>query len=231
MSFIKRFIDVIRANINELIDKAEHPVKMLEQLIRDMEDNYKKAKVKTAQVMGELRVIENRLAKAKDLEKAWKDRAMLALREDREDLAKEALLKRRSASQDQAFLQQELIKQKEAAETLQKGLKALELKIEEAKKKRAILATKVRRAQVQKELREVITGIDDEGLIKAFDDMEERIELMEAQGDALKELEGISAEQQLQALEADHELQKELKALKAEMGILPSEDMDEPEKD
>ena len=229
MGIFDRLSTLLRSNINDLISSAENPEKMLNQILVDMRSQLAKAKQQVAAAIAD----EKRLRDQTDAERRqaedWEKRAMLAVQEGRDDLAKQALV--RQGEHHQHAEQLELTWQAHQAETekLKTSLRDLNDKIEEAKRKKNLLLARQRRAQAQKRIAETMSSLSEKSAFEAFARMEERIEQNERQIKASAE---IDEEFQGDRLAKDFkQLEKsagtmtadmQLLALKQKMGMLPS---------
>ena len=229
MGIFDRLSTLLRSNINDLISSAENPEKMLNQILVDMRSQLAKAKQQVAAAIAD----EKRLRDQADAERRqaedWEKRAMLAVQEGRDDLAKQALV--RQGEHHQHAEQLELTWQAHQAETekLKASLRDLNDKIEEAKRKKNLLLARQRRAQAQKRIAETMSSLSEKSAFEAFARMEERIEQNERQIKASAE---IDEEFQGDRLAKDFkQLEKgagtvsadmQLLALKQKMGMLPS---------
>jgi len=224
MGIFDRLSTLIRSNINELISRAENPEKMLNQLIVDMRTQLAKAKQQVAAAIAD----EKRLASQVDQEKKsagdWERRAVLAVQEGRDDLAKQALL--RHAEHMQAAVQLDETWRKHAAETesLKNSLRTLNDKIEEAKRKKNILIARQRRAEAQQRIHETMSSMSDKSAFETFERMSERIEQNErkalASAELSEELEGDQLQRQFSQLEYKADADTQLLALKQKMGLI-----------
>lgn len=223
MGFFDRLSTMIRSNLNDLISRAENPEKMLNQLILDMRSQLAKAKQQVASAIAD----EKRLAVQADQEKKladeWEKRAELAVREGRDDLAKQALLRYNEHVQGAVQLQETWVKHREETEKLKLSLRQLNDKIEEAKRKKNILIARAKRAEAHKRIQETMSSMSDKSAFETFDRMAEQIEHEErkliAAAEVNEDLSGDSLIQQFQSLEkADADQQ--LAALKQRLGLL-----------
>jgi phage shock protein A len=229
MGIFDRLSTLLRSNINDLISSAENPEKMLNQILVDMRSQLAKAKQQVAAAIAD----EKRLRDQADAERRqaddWEKRAMLAVQEGRDDLAKQALV--RQGEHATHAEQLEVTWQAHQAETekLKASLRDLNDKIEEAKRKKNLLLARQRRAQAQKRIAETMSSLSEKSAFEAFARMEERIEQNERQIKASAE---IDEEFQGDRLAKDFkQLEKsagtmtadmQLLALKQKMGMLPS---------
>src|SRR5690606_30583720 len=188
MGIFARLARLIKSNINDLISRSEDPEKMLHQIIIDMNNQLLEAKKQVAASIAD----EKRLAKQVEAEQAraveWEKRAMMAVRAGDDGLAREALTRKgeHDALAEQYRIQWQ--KQKQAVDQLKLALRALNGKIEEAKRKKALLIARKKRAEAQKAIQETLSGIKNASAFEAFDRMESRIHQMEAEAEAAAEL-------------------------------------------
>lgn len=226
---------MIKSNLNDLISRAEDPEKMLNQIILDMRDQLAKAKREVAGAIADERKLKRQVDEATKQMKAWERRAVLAVQEGRDDMAKQALVRHEEQAEHVAAFQKSWEAQKQETENLKASLRQLHEKIEEAKRKRNLLIAKQKRAQAQKRIHETMSGLSDTSAFEAFNRMAERIEEDErrnlAQAEVNEALSGDTLEQEFVRLEAGTattDLDDKLLALKAKMGLLASGEPEAP---
>lgn len=232
MSIFQKISTLFRSNINDLIARAENPEKMLNQIILDMRDQLSTAKREVAAAIADERKlraqVEGEVKQARD----WEKRAMLAVKEGRDDLAKQALLRQQEHADRGGALRDTWEAQASETEKLKGSLKQLNDRIEEAKRKRNLLIAKQKRAQAQKRIHETMSGLSDTSAFEAFDRMAERIEESErrtlAAAEVSESLTGDTLEDQFAQLEEGDQSEDRLIALKREMGLLPDSTGPEP---
>ena len=139
MGIFSKFSTLLKSNINDLISRAENPEKMLNQLITDMRGQLDKARQQVAQAIADEKKLEADAAAMKKQAEDWERRAMLAVQEGRDDLAKQALMRYNEALQGAQALHETWLKSKQETEALKHSLRQLNDKIEEAKRKKNIL--------------------------------------------------------------------------------------------
>jgi len=229
MGIFDRFASLVKSNINDLISSAENPEKMLNQIIVDMRDQLVKAKQQVAAAIAD----EKRLRDQADAEYKqsadWEQKAMLAIQQGRDDLAKQALVRQSEhgvhAQQLEATWQTHQLE----TEKLKNALRDLNDKIEEAKRKKNLLLARQRRAQAQKRIQETMSGLSEKSAFEAFARMEEKIEqnerLLKASSEIDEEVTGDRLQHDFKQLERSAGSQgadAQLLALKQKMGLLPS---------
>jgi phage shock protein A len=214
MGIWDRISTLLRSNVNDLISRAENPEKMLNQLIVDMRSQLAKAKQQVASAIADEKRLAAQAEQEKKLAEEWEKRAELAVRENRDDLAKQALLRYNEHVQGAVQLQETWVKHREETEKLKASLRQLNDKIEEAKRKKNILIARAKRAEAHKRIQETMSSMSDKS---AFETFEQR--KLIAAAEVNEDLSGDSLKQQFQSLEkADADQQ--LLALKQRMGVL-----------
>ncbi|HYV96451.1 MAG TPA: PspA/IM30 family protein [Gemmatimonadaceae bacterium] len=227
MGIFDRLATLIKSNINDLISRAEDPERMLNQIVTDMRDQLTKAKQQVAAAIAD----EKRLRDQADAEikqaADWEKRAMLAVQEGRDDLAKQALVRQQEHTAHGQQLDQTWQMHKAETEKLKNSLRDLNDKIEEAKRKKNLLLARQRRAEAQKRIAQTMGSMDEKSAFEAFARMEERIDHNERtlaatveineefSGDRLKQ-DFKQLERQAGGLSAD----AALLALKQKMGLI-----------
>ena len=229
MGIFDRLATLLKSNINDLISRSENPEKMLNQIVADMRDQLAKAKQQVAAAIAD----EKRLRDQADAElkqsEDWEKRAMLAVQESRDDLAKQALMRQ----QEHMSHGQQLMATWEAhrleTEKLKNSLRDLNDKIEEAKRKKNLLLARQRRAEAQKRIAATMGSMDEKSAFEAFQRMEERIDHNERTLKATVEInEEFSGDKlagefkQLERSAGGLSADQALLALKQKMGLLGS---------
>ena len=220
MGIFARIAQLIKSNLNDLISRSEDPEKMLNQVVLDMNNQLVEAKKQVATTIAD----EKRLAKQAEQEASnaseWERRAMMALRAGNEELAKEALNRKREHDELAKTFQDQWQKQKAAVEQLKRALRALNDKIEEAKRKKNVLVARKKRAEAQKSIQETMHGLRDQSAFETFDRMGAEAE---AQSELAEEYSGDQLASQFSKLEQTHSADEDLMALKRKMGLAPAE--------
>jgi phage shock protein A len=228
MGIFEKLSRVLRSNINDLISRAENPEKMLNQIILDMRDQLAKAKREVAAAIADERKLRQQLDDEAKQARDWEQRAMLAVREGRDDLAKQALMRTQEHAERATSIEQTWRAQASETEKLKASLRQLNEKIEEAKRKRNLLIAKQKRAQAQRRIHETMSGLSDASAFDAFNRMAEKIEESERRTIALTEVDealhlpDVEREfLQLEASKGGADMDDRLVALKQQMGVLP----------
>ena len=235
MSIFTKLSTVIKSNINDLISRAENPEKMLNQIILDMRDQLAKAKRQVAAAIADERKLRASLDGEVKQMRQWEHRAMLAVKEGRDELAKQALVRQQEHAERAASLDGTWKAQAAETEKLKGSLRQLNDKIEEAKRKRNLLVAKQRRAQAQRRIHETMSGLSSTSAFDAFNRMAEKIEEQERESLAHQEVtEALgpgTLEEDFNALESGSEgvgVEDRLLVLKQEMGLIVAPDVEEP---
>jgi phage shock protein A len=226
MGIFDRLSALLRSNINDLISRAENPEKMLNQLIVDMKTQLAKAKQQVASAIADEKKLQSDAEGMKKQAEDWERRAMLAVQEGRDDLAKQALGRYNEHLQGAQQLHETWLRQKAETEQLKLSLRQLNDKIEEAKRKKNILIARAKRAEAQQRIQETMSGLSDKSAFESFERMAEKIEASERKAIAAAELnEEVSGDRlirQFEALEYKGSSDQQLLELKTKMGLLPA---------
>ncbi len=229
MGIFDRLSALFSSNINDLISRAEDPEKMLTQILVDMRGQLVKAKQQVASAIAD----EKRLRDQADAEykqaQDWERRAMLAVQEGRDDMAKQALVRHGEHLSHGQQLEQTWQSHKVETDKLKNQLRDLNDKIEEAKRKKNLLVARQRRAQAQQRIAETMSSLSEKSAFEAFARMEERIETNERQIAASaqidEEFSGDTLQRDFKQLEKGAgtvSVDSQLLALKQKMGMLPA---------
>jgi phage shock protein A len=232
MGIFARLATLIKSNLNDLISRSEDPEKMLNQVVLDMNNQLVEAKKQVASSIAD----EKKLAKQYEQEMAhaaeWERRAMMALRAGNEELAKEALARKKEHDQLAQTFQDQWTKQKNSVDQLKKALRMLNDKIEEAKRKKNVLIARKKRAEAQKAIQETMHGLKDQSAFETFERMAGKIDQLEAEAEAASEIQeeytGDLLANKFQNLERSAGADDDLAALKRKMGLAPPEEAPAP---
>lgn len=215
MGIFTRFRDIASANINAMLDKAEDPEKLVRLMIREMEDTLIDIKASCAGVMADGKKVERQLDEVKSRISYWEEKAPLAVSKGRDDLAREALVEKRRSVERAEILEQELIEYNALIEAYQDDIGQLEDKLRGAKEKQRMLVQRHIHASRKRRAQEDIRRIDSSEAVIEFEDLESRIERMEAEADLVNYGTRPSLREELENLGMDEEIEKELEALKS----------------
>ena len=211
MSIFTRFKDIVNSNINSLLDKAEDPEKMLRLMIGEMEDTVIDLKTTTAARMAEAIRSEKKVDEAKATVERWQGRAELAIEKGKDDLAREALIEKKHAQEAYERALENISSLKKSVEEGKEEIRTLEDKIKAAKAKLTTLQREQERAQERRD--------SSVNLNARFEEMENRINRMNAYNDLSKKSEEKSAEAKFSEMEKNEAIEAEIERIKKEKGI------------
>ncbi len=217
MGLFDRISRLARANLNDMVSKAEDPEKILDQAIIDMSEDLVQLRQAVAQSIATQKRSQQQYNQNQSQANQWQSRAQLALQKGDENLAREALQRKKSYLETANTIKATLDQQTGQVDTLKKNLISLESKISEAKTKKNMLKARAQAAKANEQLQGMIGGINPSGATAAFERMEEKVLQMEARSQAAHELTGSSLDEQFAALEAGSDVDDELAAMKAQL--------------
>jgi len=199
MGIVSRFVNVLRAYSNSFLDKAEDPEKMLQQMITDLEEQKRQAK----QQMTEALALQKRLERDTEKEQTeagkWEQKAILAVQNGKDDLAKEALVRKKEHERRALEFEKQLAHHKQNADVLRDGYQKLEDKVDEIKRKKGLLLAKQKQAAAQEKIYQTIEGFGNStGALDTIERMEDKIEEQQSRAEAYQE---ISMDSDKEALE------------------------------
>tara|TARA_Y100001968_G_C19351104_1_gene714681 strand:+ start:150 stop:950 length:801 start_codon:yes stop_codon:yes gene_type:complete len=230
MGFFDRLSRLLRSNLNDLVSKAEDPVKILDQSVSDMQADLVKLRQAVAMAIASQNRLKNQAEQAESQSKTWYERAELALRKGEEALAKEALTRRKAFQESFSSVNNQFNNQQDQVEKLKRSLIALEGKIAEARTKKDMLKARAQAAKAQQQLQSAVGNVGTNSAMAAFERMEDKVQALEASGQAAAELAGADLESKFVELEGGDDIDNELNALRAslksgvEVVALPSVD-------
>uniref|UniRef100_A0A1J3IT66 Membrane-associated protein VIPP1, chloroplastic n=2 Tax=Noccaea caerulescens TaxID=107243 RepID=A0A1J3IT66_NOCCA len=201
MNLFERFSRVVKSYANALISSFEDPEKILEQTVIEMNSDLTKMRQATAQVLASQKQLENKYKASQQSSDDWYKRAQLALAKGDENLAREALKRRKSFADNATALKTQLDQQKGVVDNLVSNTRLLESKIQEAKAKKDTLLARARTAKTATKVQEMIGTVNTSGALSAFEKMEEKVMAMESEADALTQIGTDELEGKFQMLE------------------------------
>ncbi|EAW36708.1 PspA/IM30 family protein [Lyngbya sp. PCC 8106] len=217
MGLFDRISRVVRSNLNDMVSKAEDPEKILEQTLIEMQEDLVQLRQAVAQAIASQKRSQQQYNQSQSQSNQWLSRAQLALQKGDENLAREALQRKKSYEEQANTVKLTLDQQTAQVDTLKRNLIQLESKISEAKTKKNMLKARAQAAKANEQLQGMLGGIDASGGMAAFERMEEKVLQMEARSQAVGELAGADLDSQFKALEAGSGVDDELEALKVQM--------------
>lgn len=219
MAIFSRLSDLLKANINDLIDKAEDPEKMVKQIIIDMEEQLQNAVQGLGSVMASERQVLKQLEEAQSQSKIWECRAKSALKASNEELAKQAVESKLKADASVKQYQKMHDDMSSQLKVLREQVDILKEKLNEARNRQSMLVARDKVADARKEVSKAVGDLDSSGAFAKMDKMERKIAEKEAQADAAFEVSGIDAEKNdpFADMEKEKDAKDELARLKEEL--------------
>ena len=215
MCLLDRMSRLVRSNLNDRLERAEDPEKMLRRRLVDMNDQRIQAKTQVAAAIAEERRVQQRADEAQKQADEWQRRAELAIEKGDDELAKQALQRRNTYAQTAAGLQEQLQAYSAQVQALRDGMRQLDDKIGEAEAKKELLIARSRSAKAQETMHRTLSGIRGSGTMGEFDRLEQRVQEQEARASAYTDLSTDSLDDKFAALEQESDLDRQLRELKA----------------
>jgi phage shock protein A len=217
MGILDRVSQLVRANVNDMLDRAEDPEKMITQILRDMQENIGEARQAVASMIAQEKELEIDLAQTRKLASEWQSKAERAVTAGKDDLAREALRRKKDNEENATVYQQQLTVQEQAVEKLKQQLQALEAKYQSTLSQRDSMITRQRRAEAQRKVAGQLQTFSPMDPSADLERMERKIRSSEAQAAAQIAMHDTSFESQFRELDYDDSVEDELEALKASM--------------
>ena len=218
MSLMERVSTLLRANLNDLIDKAENPSKMIKQVILDMENQLLQVKTQVAISIADQHMLEKKQKENDVKALEWMRKAELAVDRGQDDLARAALERHKSCERTADSFREQVADQRAQVEMLKAVLGKLEQKLAEAHAKSAMLLAQHRRARALGKASDARSAIGSGSAIRTFDRMKDKVMHEEAVSQAKSELAGDNLDDRFAQLEHDDEVDRALAELKARRG-------------
>jgi phage shock protein A len=219
MGILDRVSTLLRANINDMIDRAEDPEKVVKQLIIDMNNQLLQVKTQVAASIADEKLLHQRYQDNAEKANDWQQRAELAVEKGQDDMAREALSRRNSFQQTADGFKAQYDQQATQVESLKTALHQLEAKIQDASTKEELLIARARRAKAETQIRTTLSGLDQSSALASFSRIEEKVNQQEARAAALGELDADTTEHRFALMEQESEVDKQLAALKEKKGL------------
>lgn len=213
-----RIAMVFKAMVNALLGKVEDPQMMLEQTYQELQSNLIQVRQAVAQAIATEKQLEQQLQKNKDQAATWQNRAAMAVQQNNDDLARQALQRKTQYAQAAQDLEVQLKSQKEATSNLRQRLTELENEVQKAYTKKQVLIARDKAAQATSKANEILSKSSSSGALSTFERMETKVAEKEAKAAAYAELSGDSLEKKFKNFEGQADIELELMALKGNMG-------------
>ena len=226
MGTLDRLMTMVRANLGDLVSRAENPQKMLDQVVYDMKVQLVAAKRLVAVAIADEHKLRHTVEHHARDAAGWERRAMMAIRAGDDDLARAALARKGEHDQLVEVYESQWRSQKHAVDTLRSALRALTDKIDQAERERRILIARLARAQAQMTINQTLAGLQASSPAATLERMEARVSQIEAEAESMAELSeapGASLESQFRALEASTAVDEQLAELKRRMALPPGD--------
>ena len=215
MGVFKRIHDIFSSNVNHALDKMEDPAKMIRYTIVEMENSLAKAKASAAEILANIKTREAELQSSKEAVGRWDVRAQLAVKNQKDDLAREAIAEKQNAEARVKALETEIAELKNISASQEAQIVKLTEKLEEVKGKERTLVARAEHAKEKIRIEKQISSTDCGAAIRRFNEMEEKVERLEAEAAvASKSYENEAA---FNEMESSESVDKELEALKAKI--------------
>jgi len=214
MGMFSRFTDIVNANINSMLDKAEQPEKMIRLIIQEMEETLVEVRATAAKHIAEKKTLLRQIANIEKSVSHWQQKAETALSKGREDLAKAALAEKHKNLSQAEQLQEELAQVDDLLGRIQDDSQRLQDKLSEAKRRQEAYILRQQSAEVRLKVREkaVVHNIDE--AISKFERYQQKVDEVEAKVEAFDMTSNQDLSSQINALEDDENIEQELEALK-----------------
>ncbi|MBO4716831.1 MAG: PspA/IM30 family protein [Spirochaetales bacterium] len=215
MNVFKRIHDIFSSNVNHALDKMEDPAKMIRYTIVEMENSLSKAKESAAQTLANIKAREVELKTEKEAVARWEVRAQLAVKNGKDDLAREAISEKQKAGAKVTALETEIAELKNINASQEAQIVKLTEKLEEVKGKERTLVARAQHAKERIKIEKQISSTDCGAAIKRFNEMEEKVERLEAE--AAVAAKNYENEAKFTEMEANDSVDKELADMKARL--------------
>lgn len=214
MGVFKRMRDIVGANVNAMLDRAEDPEKLVRLMVREMEDALIEVKASIANLMAAKRKIARDRSEATRLTAEWESKAELAVSRGRDDLAREALFTKRRYADRVESLDKETSHIEGMIAQAKSDLTEIESKLKTVRERQRVLVQRHKQAQRRKRTETTIRKVDTSGVLERIERFENRIEHMESEAELVNFGRGQSVDDQLAKMQRDETIEKELAELK-----------------
>ncbi|WP_370246158.1 phage shock protein PspA [Erythrobacter sp. HKB08] len=227
MGIFSRTRDIIAANFNDMLDKADDPEKMIRMIILEMEETLVEVRASAARTIADQKEMHRATVKLDKLQADWAEKAQLALSKDREDLARAALVEKKKAADMSDQLKQEIAVLDDALRAYEKDIHKLQNRLREARSRQTAIAARLESAENRVKLRSLMTHERTDDALSRFDQLERRVDYAEGRADslAIADKSGTpSLADEIAALEGADKIDDELAEMKRALGMGGSED-------
>jgi phage shock protein A len=223
MGIFSRTRDIIAANFNDLLDKAEDPAKMIRLMILEMEETLVEVRSASARTIADQKELRRHVTRLDQLQADWAEKAQLALSKDREDLARAALMEKKKAGEMAEQLRGEIAVLDDALSANEIDIEKLQVRLREARTRQSAITARLQSAENRVKLRTLLTSDRVDEAMARFDQLERRVDFAEGRADALslgadRTSATPSLAEQIAALEDGDKVDAELEAMKRALG-------------
>jgi phage shock protein A len=220
MGIFSRTRDIIAANFNDMLDKADDPSKMIRMIILEMEETLVEVRASAARTIADQKEMHRHCVKLDRLQADWAEKAQLALSKDREDLARAALVEKKKAGDMADQLKTEIAVLDDALRAYEDDIQKLQHRLREARSRQTAIAARLESAENRVKLRTLLSTERTDEALARFDQLERRVDYAEGRADALRIAEGTtpSLADEIAALEGADAIDDELEAMKKALG-------------
>ena len=217
MPIFEKISRILKSNINDLLDRVEDPEKVLNQLLEDMRHEFKEAKVQVVAAIRDGNRLEAQYKENLESAENWEKRAILFIENGDDVRAKEALRRKKSASELAENYREQLEAQRESITVLKDGLSTLQAKIQEAEHKRALLIARQKRAEAERNVQQTVAGLAESSAADALHRIQDRVAETEAHAEAYRELQNLDTDDSVFERNPNDDIEDELAKLKAKL--------------
>ena len=221
MGIFSRTRDIIAANFNDMLDKADDPSKMIRMIILEMEETLVEVRASAARTIADQKEMHRHTIKLERLQADWGEKAQLALSKDREDLARAALVEKKKAADMGEQLKTEIAVLDDALRAYEQDIAKLQHRLREARSRQTAIAARLESAENRVKLRTLMSTERTDEALSRFDQLERRVDYAEGRADALSLSDGsgqLSLSDEIAALEGSDKVDEELEAMKRALG-------------
>ena len=221
MGIFSRTRDIIAANFNDMLDKADDPQKMIRMIILEMEETLVEVRASAARTIADQKEMHRHTVKLDKLQADWGEKAQLAVSKDREDLARAALVEKKKASDMSEQLKQEIAVLDDALRAYEQDIQKLQNRLREARSRQTAIAARLESAENRVKLRSLMTNERVDDALSRFDQLERRVDYAEGRADALNiadQSDKPSLSDEIAALEGADAIDDELEQMKRALG-------------